>query len=44
MLCGLDGQYFVDALPQMHHQRLMEGIGGWGEAIAGFARGVYGVA
>ena len=44
MLCGLDGQYSVLALPQMHHQRLMEGISRWGEAMVGFTRGAYGVA
>ncbi|PMD46943.1 hypothetical protein L207DRAFT_149569 [Hyaloscypha variabilis F] len=43
-LCGLDGQYFVHGFSEMHHQTLVEGLGGWGEGMFRFAHGVYGAA
>jgi hypothetical protein len=43
MLCGLDGQYFVQGFPGMHRQTMFEGIGGWGDGMVRFAS-IYGVA
>jgi len=44
MLCALDGQYCVSALPEMHHQAVSEGVGGWEDRMVGFARRAYGLA
>jgi hypothetical protein len=44
MLCGLDGQYFVQGFPEMQRQTVIEGIGGRGEGMVRFARNIYGAA